>query len=55
MLATTHPAQRVVRTIHAGRICYGDLKVGPSFDDTPAVTLTPGHAAWNSARFGDRL
>jgi len=34
---------------------FEDLSVGRVFDDAPAVTLTPGHAAFHAALFGDRL
>jgi len=34
---------------------FEDLRVGQTIDDTPAVTLTDGHAALHMATFGDRL
>jgi acyl dehydratase len=34
---------------------FEDLTVGLVFDDVPAITLTPGHAAFHAALFGDRL
>jgi acyl dehydratase len=34
---------------------FDDLHVGAVFDETPAVTLTDGHAALHEAVFGDRL
>jgi len=34
---------------------FEDLVVGRVFHDAPAVTLTPGHAGFHAALFGDRL
>jgi len=42
-------------TIHIGGPWFEDLKVGQTIDDTPAVTLTDGHAALHMAAFGDRM
>lgn len=34
---------------------FEDFEVGQVFDDAPALTLTPGHAALHQAMLGDRL
>lgn len=34
---------------------FEDLETGRVFDDAPPVTLTPGHAAFYGAAFGDRM
>jgi len=41
--------------IRVGSPYFEDLEVGQVFDDAPAVTLGPGHAAFHEAVFGDRL
>jgi len=45
----------MARHIAVGSPWFEDLKKGQVFDDAPAVTLTPGHAAFHEAVFGDRL
>jgi acyl dehydratase len=42
-------------TIEVSSPYFEDLEIGQSFDDAPAVTVTPGHAAVHQAVFGDRL
>ncbi len=41
--------------INVGGPWFEDLAVGQTIDDTPAVTLTDGHAALHMAAFGDRM
>jgi len=41
--------------INVGGPWFEDLAVGQTIADTPAVTLTDGHAALHMAAFGDRL
>jgi len=41
--------------IMVGGPYFEDLAVGQVFDAAPAITLTPGHAAFHAALFGDRL
>lgn len=43
------------RSIDVGGPFFEDLKVGQVFEDAPSLTLTPGHAAFYQALFGDRL
>ncbi len=44
-----------IATLNVGGPWFEDLRVGQTIDDTPAVTLTDGHAALHMAAFGDRL
>lgn len=44
-----------IANVNVGGPWFEDLKVGQVIDDTPAVTLTEGHAALHMAAFGDRM
>ncbi len=42
-------------TVLVGSPYFEDLVVGQVFDESPALTLTSGHAAFHAALFGDRM
>ena len=41
--------------VDVGGPWFEDFELGQVFDDAPALTLTPGHAAVHQALVGDRL
>jgi len=55
MASNSEMMQEDDQRIVIGSSYFEDLKVGQIFDSAPAVTLTPGHAAFHAAQFGDRL
>ncbi len=46
---------RAIERVKVGGPYFEDFEVGQVFDDAPALTLTPGHAALHQALTGDRL
>ncbi len=46
---------RAIERVEVGGPYFEDFVVGQMFDDAPALTLTPGHAALHQALTGDRL
>jgi len=48
-------ALRASERVKVGGPYFEDFDVGQVFDDAPALTLTPGHAALHQALTGDRL
>ena len=46
---------RAIERVEVGGPYFEDFAVGQVFDDAPALTLTPGHAALHQALTGDRL
>jgi acyl dehydratase len=48
-------ASATAARVRVGGPWFEDLSPGQSFDDAPALTLTPGHAALHQAIAGDRL